>query len=98
MKKFHVDTEETHAFINHLLVLDNIKVAIMFKEIGSQIKISLRSVGDIDVGLMARALGGGGHDHSAATLIEGNLDEVIKATIEKIQLLLAQAELSNKEF
>ena len=98
LEKFHVDTEDTHAFINHLLVLDNIKVAIMFKEIGSQIKISLRSVGDIDVGLMARALGGGGHDHSAATLIEGNLDEVIKATIEKIQLLLAQAELSNKEF
>lgn len=98
LEKFHVDTEDTHAFINHLLVLDNIKVAIMFKEIGSQIKISLRSVGDIDVGLMARALGGGGHDHSAATLIEGKLDEVIKSTIDQIQILLVAAELSDKEF
>lgn len=92
LEKFHVDTEDTHAFINHLLVLDNIKVAVMFKQTGNQIKVSLRSVGSVDVGVMAKALGGGGHDHSAATLIEGNLDEVIKSTIEKLQILLAAAE------
>lgn len=88
LEKFHVDTEDTHAFINHLLVLDNIKVAVMFKEMGNEVKVSLRSVGVIDVGVMARALGGGGHDHSAACLIEGKLEEVIKSTIEKLQILL----------
>ncbi|MBC7538567.1 MAG: DHH family phosphoesterase [Bacteriovorax sp.] len=92
LEKFHVDTEDTHAFINHLLVLDNIKVAVMFKEMGNEIKVSLRSVGVIDVGLMARALGGGGHDHSAASLIEGKLDDVIKSTVEKLQVLLEVAE------
>lgn len=92
LEKFHVDTEDTHAFINHLLVLDNIKVAVMFKQTGTQIKVSLRSVGTVDVGVMAKSLGGGGHDHSAATLIEGNLDEVVKSTIEKLQVLLAAAE------
>jgi phosphoesterase RecJ-like protein len=92
LEKFHVDTEDTHAFINHLLVLDNIKVAVMFKETGSQIKVSLRSVGVIDVGVMARALGGGGHDHSAATLIEGSLEEVTKSTIDKLKILLAEVE------
>jgi phosphoesterase RecJ-like protein len=95
--KFSVDTEDTHAFINHLLVLDNIRIAVMFKEIGNQIKISLRSIGDIDVGIMAKALGGGGHDHSAATLIEGKLDDVIKSTIEKLQLLLAAAESAQND-
>jgi phosphoesterase RecJ-like protein len=92
LEKFHVDTEDTHAFINHLLVLDNIKVAVMFKEMGNEIKVSLRSVGVIDVGLMAKALGGGGHDHSAASLIEGKLDDVIKSTVEKLQVLLEVAE------
>jgi bifunctional oligoribonuclease and PAP phosphatase NrnA len=92
LEKFHVDTEDTHAFINHLLVLDNIKVAVMFKEIGNDIKISLRSVGVIDVGIMAKALGGGGHDHSAATLVVGKLDDVVKTTIEKLQVLLEHAE------
>jgi phosphoesterase RecJ-like protein len=92
LEKFHVDTEDTHAFINHLLVLDNIKVAAMFKQMGDQIKVSLRSVGNIDVGVMAKALGGGGHDHSAAAVIEGNLESVVKSTIEKLQVLLESAE------
>lgn len=92
LEKFHVDTEDTHAFINHLLVLDNIKVAAMFKQMGNQIKVSLRSVGNVDVGIMARALGGGGHDHSAATVIEGNMETVVKSTIEKLQELLEATE------
>lgn len=92
LEKFHVDTEDTHAFINHLLVLDNIKVAAMFKQMGNQIKVSLRSVGNVDVGVMAIALGGGGHDHSAAAVIEGSLEAVVKSTIEKLQELLEAAE------
>jgi len=91
LEKFHVDTEDTHAFINNLLVLDNIKVAVMFREMGTHIKISLRSIGDVDVGLMAQALGGGGHDHSAATVIEGKLEDIIKMAIEKLQTMLAEA-------
>jgi phosphoesterase RecJ-like protein len=91
LEKFHVDTEDTHAFINNLLVLDNIKVAVMFREMGTHIKISLRSIGDVDVGLMAQALGGGGHDHSAATVIEGKLEDIIKMAIDKLQTMLAEA-------
>lgn len=92
MDKFNVDAEDTHAFINYLLVLDHIKVAVMFREIGKEIKVSLRSIGDVDVGVMAHALGGGGHDHSAATLIKGELEEVVQSTIEKLQAMLAQTE------
>lgn len=92
LEKFHVDPEDTHAFINHLLVLDNIKVACMFREMGEKIKVSLRSTGEIDVGVMAQALGGGGHDHSAATLINGSLESVVKSTIDKLQTMLQDAE------
>ncbi|MBC7714940.1 MAG: bifunctional oligoribonuclease/PAP phosphatase NrnA [Rhizobacter sp.] len=92
LEKFHVDSEDTLAFINHLLVLDNIKVAIMFREMGTEIKVSLRSIGTVDVGVMARALGGGGHDHSAAAIIKGSLDTVIKPTVEKLHEMLLHAE------
>lgn len=88
LSKFQVDTEDTLAFINHLLILDNIKVAIMFREMGPNIKVSLRSVGNVDVGAMARSLGGGGHEHSAATIIQGELGTTIEATVQKIQSLL----------
>lgn len=98
LEKFHVDTEDTLAFINHLLVLDNIKVAIMFREMGSEIKVSLRSIGTVDVGIMARVLGGGGHDHSAAAVIKGSLDTVIKTTVDKLHemLLVTEAKEAGK--
>jgi phosphoesterase RecJ-like protein len=94
LSKFNVDTEDTHAFINNLLVLDNIKIALMFKEMGPLVKVSFRSIGDIDVGVMAHALGGGGHDHSAATVIQGKLQDVIKTTVEKVQEMLVVAEIN----
>ncbi|MDD0851565.1 bifunctional oligoribonuclease/PAP phosphatase NrnA [Halobacteriovorax sp. GB3] len=85
------DAEDTHGFINHLLILDNIKVACMFRKIGKQVKVSLRSSDDsIDVGIMAQALGGGGHNHSAATVVEGELSDVVKRTISKIEKMLSQ--------
>lgn len=87
LNKYHVDPEDTHAFINHLLVLENIKVAVMFRELDNYVKISMRS-GVADVGILAQSLGGGGHNHSAATVKEGTLKEVVKETINKLELML----------
>ena len=69
LNEYQSELEDTNAYINNLLSLDGIKVACMFREEGSKIKISLRSHGDIDVALIAQKLGGGGHSHSAAALI-----------------------------
>ena len=94
LEKFRTDIEDTHAFINHLLVLDKIKIAVMFREDENEIKVSFRSSGDIDVGAMARTLGGGGHSHSAATIIETNgskLQQIILDTIQKIEVYLKNA-------
>ncbi len=89
LDEYGVDIEDTHGFINHLLILDNIKVACMFRQIGTHVKISFRSAdATVDVGVIAQALGGGGHDHSAATIQEGPLIEILPATIAKISLML----------
>ena len=81
--QFKSDIEDTHAFINNLLVLNNIKVAVMFRDDGDQIKMSMRSSGDIDVGLIAQVLGGGGHSHSAATILFRLNGESTQDVIEK---------------
>lgn len=89
LEEYGVDIEDTHGFINHLLILDNIKVACMFRQVGSHVKISFRSADvKVDVGVIAQALGGGGHDHSAATIQEGHLHDIVPATIAKIRLML----------
>lgn len=89
LNKYDVDPEDTHGFINHLLVLDQVKVVLMFRQIKEQVKISFRAVDQtVDVGIMAQALGGGGHNHSAATIVEGDLKKVIKEAVEKVELML----------
>lgn len=89
LAKYNVDIEDTHAFINHLLVLDKIKVSCMFRDDGDQVKISLRSSGKYDVGHIAMALGGGGHSHSAATIVPktqtDTLESIVKSVIAKIE-------------
>ena len=89
IEQYKTDIEDTHAFINHLLILNQIKVAIMFRDDGDHIKMSLRSSGDIDVGLVAQALGGGGHSHSAATILlrlkDETTDEVIKKSVQVVE-------------
>jgi phosphoesterase RecJ-like protein len=96
---FLSDVEDTHGFINNLLVLNNIKVACMFRDDGEFIKMSLRSSGEYDVGLIAFALGGGGHSHSAATvLIRGpgeTTDQVIDRAIKKAEEVLKNLGFSN---
>jgi phosphoesterase RecJ-like protein len=89
INKHQSDAEDTHGFINHLLILDNIKVACMFRQNGKTVKLSMRSADTtVDVGVMAQALGGGGHNHSAATVLEGNMEDVVKNSIEKIQTMI----------
>lgn len=96
LEKFAGDVEDTHAFINNLLVLSNIKVAIMFRDDGDLIKMSLRSSGEYDVGLIAVALGGGGHSHSAATILTRGPNEttaqVIERAVKKIEGVLEEME------
>ncbi|MBD63943.1 MAG: hypothetical protein CME62_01950 [Halobacteriovoraceae bacterium] len=90
---FDIDIEDTHGFINNLLILDEIKVACMFRDDGDQVKISFRSAAGYDVGGIAIALGGGGHAHSAATIIKKSeskgLYEIIDDVIQQIEAILA---------
>ena len=94
--RFEGDIEDTHAFINNLLVLNDIKVACMFRDDGDQVKMSLRSSGDYDVGHIALALGGGGHSHSAATVFNRTPDQTIESIIEnaikKVEEVLGRLE------
>lgn len=92
ISKFASDVEDTHAFINNLLVLNNIRVACMFRDDGDHIKMSLRSSGEFDVGFIAQALGGGGHSHSAATILKResgeSTEQVIERAIKKVEEMI----------
>ncbi len=96
LKESNINIEETHSYINNLLIIDGIKVAAMFRVEDEFIKISFRSIGHYDVGELASYLGGGGHSHSAATSIsvaKKNINELLEDLIRTIDFFIKNMSL-----
>lgn len=82
---------DTERFVEFLRILKDINLTVLLREIESDlIKVSLRSKGDIDVSLIAKEFGGGGHKNAAGYRTKGSLkysrDELIEK-LKKYQLL-----------
>jgi bifunctional oligoribonuclease and PAP phosphatase NrnA len=73
--------EHADGFVNYPRAVRGVEVALFFNEVEKgQFKISLRSRGKIDVGNLARQLGGGGHHNAAGARISGP-EDVAKKTV-----------------
>lgn len=79
MKDMKLNTE---GFSDYVLQLKNVEMGVLFKELDGKVKVSLRSRGEIDVSMLAREFGGGGHETAAACLIAGKLPEVKTKVLE----------------
>ena len=78
-------SEETEGFINYVRSLENIKVAIFFRETErGDVKVSLRSKTDLDVNQIATAFGGGGHQAAAGCTIAEPLDKAIDMVLDAL--------------
>jgi phosphoesterase RecJ-like protein len=54
-----------------------VRMALLFREIAAgRVKVSLRSVGTVDVAAFAKPYGGGGHTKASGLSLEGSLAEV----------------------
>jgi phosphoesterase RecJ-like protein len=54
-----------------------VKLALMFRQIGhGRVKISFRSMGEVDVAALAHQFGGGGHHRAAGASLGGSLADV----------------------
>jgi phosphoesterase RecJ-like protein len=68
--------QHSDGFVNYPRAIRGVEVALFFRQVGGEeYKISFRSRGRIDVGAMARGLGGGGHHNAAGATIVGSLAE-----------------------
>lgn len=68
--------EHTDGFVNYPRAIRGVEVALFFRQVAErEFKISFRSSGTIDVGSMARELGGGGHHNAAGAQVTGTLED-----------------------
>jgi phosphoesterase RecJ-like protein len=66
--------EDTEGLINLPLTVKEILAVVFFKEIGpGDWRVSMRSKGDIDINVIAREFGGGGHKNASGCSARGDL-------------------------
>lgn len=85
LNKYNVEISDIDSVINTFRDTDKIKISVLIKQqTENEYKVSFRSKGNIDVGLIAQNLGGGGHKNAAATRITGNFETVSNRIKEEI--------------
>jgi phosphoesterase RecJ-like protein len=81
--------EETENLINECHRIGSVKASALLVELADgRIRGSLRSKCDLDVSLIARKYGGGGHKKAAGTFLEGPMERARKTIIEDFRPFL----------
>lgn len=89
MRRTGSGPEHTDGFINYPRSICGVEVAIFFRELADlKFKVGFRSKGKIDVGELARVLGGGGHYNAAGAVVEGSYATVKGMVFSRLAELL----------
>jgi len=77
--------EDTEGLINLPLTVKEIQAVVFFKENGpNDWRISMRSKGDIDINVVAKQFGGGGHKNASGCSARGAFEDLKKQFSELI--------------
>jgi phosphoesterase RecJ-like protein len=76
VERHQVTVDDLEGIVEFPRSIAGVRMALLFREISQgRVKVSLRSVGDVDVAAFAKPYGGGGHVHAAGVALEGGLPE-----------------------
>src|SRR5262245_40711529 len=78
--------EDSDGIANHALSIGEVEAVAFFKELTDGVyRISLRSKGKHNVAKVAEVFGGGGHRNAAGCRVEGELADVKRRVIDRLQ-------------
>jgi phosphoesterase RecJ-like protein len=81
LERHGVGADDLDGVIEFPRTIEGVRMALLFREIAqNRVKVSLRSVGDVDVAAFARPFGGGGHRKASGLSLPGSIAEV-QATV-----------------
>jgi phosphoesterase RecJ-like protein len=80
--RYKVRSEDLEGIVEHPRSIAGTRLALFFRDLGhGKVKISFRSTGAVDVNVLARQFGGGGHARAAGALVAGGLESVREAVL-----------------
>jgi phosphoesterase RecJ-like protein len=81
VERLGLTSDDLDGVVEYPRSVDGVRMALLFREVSAgRIKVSLRSVGAVDVASFAKQFGGGGHTKAAGLAVVGSLAEV-QATV-----------------
>jgi len=81
--------EHTDGLINYPRSIRGVEVALLFRQTAEDsFKVGFRSKGKVNVGELARKLGGGGHHNAAGATLAGSLADIQETVFQRLQDLL----------
>ncbi len=89
-ERCRADAKHTDGFVNYPRSIEGVEVSIFYRQTDPNgYKVGFRSKGNIDVGALARELGGGGHHNAAGAQVEGDFEQVQATVIAKLGIKLS---------
>jgi phosphoesterase RecJ-like protein len=75
--------DDLDGFVDLIRAIRGVELVLFFKEtIDGNVKVSLRSNGNVDAFAIASAFGGGGHKMASGLRVDGPLDKAIETVVE----------------
>jgi len=76
---------ESEELVNYPRSIETVRVACLLRQLGDQVKVSLRGKGDVDVSRIAARFGGGGHPNAAGCTVAGELSTVTREVLGAVR-------------
>lgn len=94
LERHRVTVDDLDGIVEFPRSIAGVRLALLFREMSQdRVKVSLRSIGDVDVAAFARPFGGGGHKHASGLSLHGSIPEVQARVLEAARQYLAALRL-----
>ncbi len=91
IERHQVGADDLDGLVEFARSVQGTRLALLFRTLANgRIKVSFRSVGDVDVSAFAAQFGGGGHAKASGASISGSLDQVQQQVLTAARRLLAR--------
>ena len=88
-KDFDARSEHSENVINFGMMPPGVKAAVMFREEAERVSVTFRSRGHLDVSLVAKSFGGGGHRNASGCRMKAGLAAAREKVLSVLTRLLA---------
>ena len=91
LDRHNVTAEDLDGVAEYPRSIEGTRLALLFRDLGhGKVKVSFRSVGDVDSNALARRFGGGGHARASGALIAGTLEEVRTRVLDEARVFVGR--------